>query len=166
MSAVGVLDLPCIFPFPVYLGSSAWSGRIGLSAAQGFEVWTRAEEPAGVAECDDGSALWDERRPDPKIVKGIFPVRGYHRGLQGCWAAMRLCVDLGAPVPPKAAAYLDLVRKRTREVLRCFSAPTRLVQDNKEHGPALAAMCAVPPDVLHKILVLAGLEMERSIRVK
>jgi hypothetical protein len=142
--------------------------QTGPFAVQGYRVWTRAEEPAGFTKSDGDTALqiWDEPNPDPKIVNGIFPVRQYFGGLKGCWAAMRLCVDLGAPVPAKAAAYLESVRKRTREVLRCFNAPSRLVRDNKEHGPALAAMCAVPPEVLHKILVLAGLEIEQSVRVK
>jgi hypothetical protein len=109
--------------------------------------------------------LWKGRHPGHIVLNGIFPFLGYHRGIGACWAAMRFCKDLGAPLPPTGEAHLETVRKRTREVLFSFHAATRLAEANMEHGPALSAMGAVPLDLIHRILVLAGLELNESMPV-
>jgi hypothetical protein len=132
---------------------------------QGFPLWTRAEEP-GWSSRDDAVSLWEAANPDAHLVKGVFPLRGYHLGLRGCWATMRFCADLGAPLSAQARALLKMVRDRTRAVLRCFHAATRLAEGNEESGPALAAMGAVPLPLVHQILLFAGLEITESIRVR
>jgi hypothetical protein len=129
-------------------------------------MWTRAEEP-GWSSPDDAVSLWEAPNPDRDFVKGVFPLRGYHPRLRlrGCWATMRFCGDRGAPLSAGAHAHLKMVRDRTRAVLRCFHAATRLAEGNEEFGPALAAMGAVPLPLVHQILLFAGLEIGESIRV-
>ncbi len=85
--------------------------------------------------------------------------------VEDMWGALRYGSVYGAPVTPFAKEIFEEKRRRSRAVLLCFNAATRLSRacTSPKERHVWASMAALPKDLIKDILIFAELEIAETV---
>jgi hypothetical protein len=142
----------------------------------GFPVWhTAIDEFTDGVPSDDRS--WDDwvffvkgkaidsrgGAKSPALWDGVLHLPPWDEALPDFWDTLRFGHLHGAPLTARAEALVQERRACAQEVVRCFHAARWRAAAGGRSSAEWAAMAAVPPEVLMKIMEVAEVEIQEAL---